>query len=218
MYTSRKSSVALLLLLAGLTLSVTNSMATTPIAATNTRQVQIQRAGEIEKSGRKAMSYIVAARQLLTEQHSEEARQYLKKAQKLLIKLNSNKLNNAGLLSIYSQLGVKKEKGITPQLRQKLENTHLDVIRGKHKKVIAALKNIGVELQYSFVDLPVAATLVKVKSALKSLSINNIQQAEKSLADAEAGLIREHMIINAAANNRAYKHTAQHPEHSQGVI
>ncbi|HEB56315.1 MAG TPA: YfdX family protein [Gammaproteobacteria bacterium] len=212
---NRKISAAILPLLAGIMLSATNSMATTPAAATNTRQAQIQRASMLEKNGRRAMTYIVAAQQLLSEQHREEAQQYLKKARKLLNTLNSDKLNKAGLLSIYSQLGVKKKTGLTRQLKQKLEKTHLDVISGKHKKVITALKKTGVELRYSFVDLPVAATLAKVESALKYLSEKNVQQARKTLADAEAGLIRNHIIINPSA---AHKHIIQHPEHSQGVI
>lgn len=223
MYISIKNSAAILLLFTGMMLSVTDSMATTPTAATDSREQQIQQAGVLEKYGRKAMSYIAAARQLLSKQHNEEAHQYLKKARELLTtlksKITTEKDNVTGTLSIYSQLGVKKEVGITKQLRQKLENTHLDVIRGKHEKVIAALKNIGVELQYSFVDLPVAATLGKVESALKSLSAKNIRQARKILTDAEAGLIRDHVIINASAKTRPDKHADQHTEYtSQGVI
>ncbi len=222
MYSNMKNPVTLLLLLVGIILSPTNSMATTPSAVRDTRQAQIQQASVFEKDGRKAMSDIVAADQLLAKQHSEEAHQYLEKARELLLKLKAkvlaDKTNAVGLLSIYSQLGVKKEVGITDQLRQKLENTHLDVIRGKHKKVIAALKTLGVELQYSFVDLPVAATLAKVESALKFLSRKNIQKARKILAEAEAGLIHKHFIINASAKNPTHTATAQQPEHSQGVI
>ncbi len=223
MYINMKNSAGILLLFAGMMLSVTNSMATTPTAAIDSREQQLQQAGILEKNGRRAMSYIVAARQLLSKQHSEEAHHYLKKARELLTtlksKITTEKDNLTGMLSIYSQLGVKREVGITKQLRQKLESTHLDVILGKHKKVIAALKNAGVELQYSFVDLPVAATLGKVESALKSLSRKKIQQARKILADAEAGLIRDHVIINASAKNRPDKHANQHTEYnSQGVI
>ncbi len=223
MHINIKSSAAILLLLAAMMLGATNSMATTPAAATDSRQQKIQQASVLEKNGRKAMSYIVAARELLSKQHSEEAHQYLKKARVLLTKLKSEvtkeKDNATGLLSIYSQLGVKKEVEITDQLRQKLENTHLDVMRGRHKKVIAALKAVGIELQYSFVDLPVAATLGKVKSALKSLSRKNTHEASKTLSDAEAGLIHKHMIINASTKTRPDKHADQHTEYnSQGVI
>lgn len=219
MYSSTKSSAAaLLLLLAGITLSATNSMATTPTAVTNTRQAQIRQASVFEKDGRKAMSYIVAANQLLSKQHAKEAHQYLQKARKLLLTLNANitadKTNVAGLLSIYSQLGIKKKVGLTNKLRQKLENTHLDVILGKHKKVIKALKAMGIELQYSFVDLPVAATLANVESALKSLSRKNIRQARGILANAETSLIHKHFIINASAKKSAHIPTAQRAEHS----
>ncbi|VAX12741.1 hypothetical protein MNBD_GAMMA24-1731 [hydrothermal vent metagenome] len=223
MYSSTKISAALLLLLTGIIVVANNSMATTSAALTDTRQTQIQQASVFEKDGRKAMSYIVAANQLLSKQHSEEAHHYLDKARELLLKLkakvSADKTNVAGLLSIYSQLGIKKEIGLTDKLRQKLEHTHLDVIRGKHKKVINALKAIGVELKYSFVDLPVAATLAKVESALKSLSGKNIQKAREILADAEAGLIHKHFIINAPTKNPArHTPTAKHTEHRQGVF
>lgn len=222
MYSSAKNSAAILLILAGVMFGATSSMAMTPAVVTDTREAQILQASVFEKDGRKAMSYIVAANQLLSKQHGNEAHHYLEKARKLLLTLKArviaDKTNITGLLSIYSQLGVKKEVGLTNQLRRKLENTHLDVIRGKHKKVIQALKAIGVELQYSFVDLPVAATLAKVESALKSLSRKDIRKARGTLVDAEANLVRKHFIINAATKNPAHTSTVQHIEHSQGVI
>ncbi len=222
MYSSAKNSTAILLMLAGIMLGATSSMAMAPASATDTREAQIRQASVFERDGRKAMSYIVAADQLLSKRHGEEAHHYLEKARELLLTLKASviadKTNVTGLLSIYSQLGVKKKVGLTNQLRQKLENIHLEVIRGKHKKVIKALKAMGVELQYSFVDLPVAATLAKVESALKSLSGKNIQKARDILASAEADLIRKHFIINASAKNLAHTSTAQHTEYSQGVI
>jgi len=215
----RKNSAVTLLVLAGMTLGSTAGMAniamaqpTKPTAAGNpatlsARQAQIQQADALAQNGRKAMSYIVAARQLLTEQHEDEARQYLEQARALLTKLKSEvsaeKGNASDLLPIYSQLGISKEVEITKQLRQKLETAHLDVVRGKHKKVVETLKSVGIELQYSFVDLPVAATLGKVESALKSLSEKNSEQASKTLSDAEAELIHDSIVINAVNDNPA---------------
>lgn len=210
----RKNSAVTLLVLASMTLGSTavtaNIAATQPAGKATTlsaRQTQIQRADALAQNGRKAMSYIVAARQLLSEQHEEEARQYLEQARALLTKLKSEvtaeKDNVSGLLPIYSQLGISREVEITEQLRQKLETTHLDVVRGKHQKVIEKLKSVGIELQYSFVDLPVAATLGKVESALKSLSVKNSKQAGEALADAEAELIHDSIVINAVNDNPA---------------
>lgn len=208
-----KNSAVALAVLASMTLGSTAGMAsiatkqTASPATTSTpaklsaRQEQIRQAEILAQNGRKAMSYIVAAHQLLSEQHNDEARQYLQQARDLLTKLKpevtAEKGNASGLLPIYSQLGINKEVEITEQLQQKLETTHLDVVRGKHKKVVETLKSVGVELQYSFVDLPVATTLGKVESALKSLSEKNIKQASKSLADAEAELIHDSIVINA---------------------
>ncbi len=215
----RKNSAVTLLVLAGMTFGSTaviaNTAMTQPASSTATgkaaplsaREAQIQQADVLARNGRKAMSYIVAARQLLSEQHEKEARQYLEQARDLLTKLKSEvsakKGNTSGLLPIYSQLGISKEVEITEQLKQKLETTHLDVVRGKHKKVVETLKNVGVELQYSFVDLPVAATLGKVESALKSLSEKNTKQASKALAEAEAELIHDSIVINAVNENPA---------------
>ncbi len=209
----RKNSAAVLVVLASMTLGSTAGMAsiatkqtaspaaTSKPARLSPRQEQIRQADALAQNGRKAMSYIVAAHQLLSEQHNDEARLYLEQARDLLTKLKpevtAEKGNASGLLPIYSQLGINKEVEITEQLRQKLETTHLDVVRGKHKKVVETLKSVGVELQYSFVDLPVATTLGKVESALKSLSEKNIKQASKVLADAEAELIHDSIVINA---------------------
>ncbi len=77
------------------------------------------------------------------------------------------------------------------------------MVRGKHQKVIEKLKSVGIELQYSFVDLPVATTLGKVESALKSLSVKNSKQAGEALADAEAELIHDSIVINAVNDNPA---------------
>ncbi len=215
----RKTSAATLVVLASMTLGSTagianiattqpaNSTATGKTATLSARQVQIQQADALAQKGRKAMSYIVAARQLLSEQHNKEARQYLQQARDLLTWLKSEvtaeKGNLSGLLPIYSQLGISKEVEITEQLKQKLETAHLDVVRGKHKKVVETLKSVGVELRYSFVDLPVAATLGKVESALKSLSVKKPKQASEALADAEAELIHDSIVINAVNESPA---------------
>ena len=219
MHTSAKKSVTALLLLATTAFGATGVMAATSSPAPKTavqssehtalspEQQQIRQADALARNGRQAMSYIVAAHQLLSEQHSDEARQYLEQARDLLTKLkpeiNANGENTDGLLPIYSQLGVQEGVEITEQLKQQLGKTHLDAIRGNHEKVVEALKAVDIELQYSFVDLPVAATLEKVESALKSLSAKNIQQAGEILADAEAGLIHDSIIVNATDENPA---------------
>ncbi len=214
-----KNSAVTLLVLASMTLGSTAGMAgvatiqsASPAASSkpatlNAREKQIQQADALAQNGREAMSDIAAARQLLSEKHDDEARQYLEQARDLLTKLKSEvtteKGNTSGLLSIYSQLGINKEVEITEQLKQKLETTHLDVIRGKHKKVVETLKSVDVELQYSFVDLPVAIILGKVESALKSLSEKNSKQASEALAAAETELIHDSIVINAINDNPA---------------
>ena len=213
-----KNSTVTLLVLAGIMFGGTANLAVaaTPSphpatgsksASLNNIEKQIQQADALAQKGREAMSDITAARQLLIEHHEEEARQYLEKARDILSKLkadvNDKTGNNTGLLPIYSQLVISKEVEITEQLRQKLETTHLNVIRGKHKKVIETLKNIDIELQYSFVDLPVAITLGKVEFALKSLSEKNIKQATESLSEAEAELIHDNIVINAVNDKPA---------------
>ena len=214
-----KNSAVTLLVLASMTLGSTAGMAgvattqsaslaaSSKPATLNTREKQIQQADALAQNGREAISDIAAARQLLSEKHDDEARQYLEQARDLLTKLKSEvtteKGNTSGLLSIYSQLGINKEVEITEQLKQKLETTHLDVIRGKHKKVVETLKSVDLELQYSFVDLPVAIILGKVESALKSLSEKNSKQASEALAAAETELIHDSIVINAINDNPA---------------
>ena len=78
---------------------------------------------------------------------------------------------------------------------------HLNAALGKHKDVVETLKAVDVELQYRFVDLPVSATLKKVESALKSLSIKDAKQASQTLADAQDGLIQDSIVINATDDN-----------------
>lgn len=200
---TRKHSAAALFLFASTALgSIAAMAATSPAPAANTdEQQQIQQAEAMAGEGRKAMSYIVAAHQLLTKQHGDEALQYLDKAKDLLTKLKSevaaDRENTTGLLPIYSQLGVKEGVEITDRIKQQVGKTHLNVIRGKHRKVVEALKNVDVELQYSFVDLPVAATLEKVESALKSLSEKNISQANTTLSGIGESLVHDSIVVNA---------------------
>ncbi len=219
MYTSAKNSAATLLLFITTIIGTTAVLAAPPTpssrAATKTgkhttlsaEQRQIHQASTLAQNGRKAMSYIVAARQLLSEKHGTEAHQYLEQAKGLLTKLKSNVTtdneNASGLLPIYSQLGIREGVEITDQIKQQLGKTHLDAVRGKHRKVIEALKTVNIEMQYSFVDLPVVATLGKVESALKSLSAKNTRQASQALADAQEGLIRDTIVINAVKENPA---------------
>ncbi len=220
MQTTTKNPLTALTLAIALSLGTTASLAAAPaqakpataveVAATHSaiaesEQQQLQHADALAQSGREAMSYIVAAHQLLTDKHGEEARQYLEKAKGLLTELKSEvvaeKDNANGLLPIYSQLGVQKEEEVTDQVKQKLLNIYPDVIRGKHEQVVEALKTVGIELQYSFVDMPVAVTLGKVESALKSLSAKNAQQASQALTDAQEGLIHDSFIINEVSND-----------------
>lgn len=219
MHTNAKNSVATLLLFVTTALGATAVLAAPPTSSSKTitktgthttlssEQQQIRQASALAQNGRKAMSYIVAARQLLSGQHRKEAHQYLEQAKGLLTKLKSkitaDDENASGLLPIYSQLGIKEGVEITDQIKQQLGKTHLDAVRGKHRKVVEALKTVNIELQYSFVDLPVAATLGKVESALKSLSAKNTKQASQSLADAQEGLIHDTIIVNAIKENPA---------------
>ncbi len=211
----RKNSAAALFLFAAMVLEpmavlATTSLATnTPPAATATRtqtvtdagQQQLRQSESMMSEGREAMSDIVAAHQLLTKQHSTEAGQYLDKARALLTRLKSevaaDKENTTGLIPIYTQLGVKEGVEITEQIKREVNKTHLDAIRGKHKKVVEALKDMDVELQYSFVDLPVAATLEKVESALKSLSEKNLHKASEILSGIGKSLVHDSILVNA---------------------
>lgn len=217
MHTIAKNSVATLLLLATTTFGATAVMATTtPTASTavasahanlSPEQQQMYQADALAQEGREAMSYIVAARQLLSEQHGDEAHKYLEQAKGLLTKLKSEvatgSKDTGDLLPIYTQLGVKEGVEITDQLKQQLGKTHLDAIRGNHEKVVEALRTVDIELQYSFVDLPVTATLEKVESALKSLSEKDTQQASQALVDVQEGLIQDSIIVNAVNENPA---------------
>lgn len=217
MYTSEKISAARWLLLTSLMFSATAVMAATPTPATTAtinehatlspEQQQTAQASIRAQNGREAMSYIVAARQLISEQHDEEARQYLEQAKGLLTNLQSEITsgdeNTSDLLPIYSQLGVKEGVEITDQLKQELGKAHLDALNGNHKEVVETLKAVDIELQYSFVDLPVAATLEKIESALQSLSTKDSQAAGKTLADVEAGLIHDSIVINSNDENLA---------------
>jgi len=219
MHTIAKKSAATILLLAATSFASTTILATTSTpsetAPATTRehtsltpeQQQILQAHALARKGREALSYIVAARQLLSDQHGDEAHQYLEQAKELLTKLESDIIaedkNTSDLLPIYTQLGVDEEVEITDQVKQKLSKTHLDSVTGNHKKVVAALKTVDIELQYSFVDMPVAATLEKVESALSSLSEKNILQASQALAAAQEGLIHESIIINGESENPA---------------
>lgn len=222
MQTTTKNSLTALALAISLGLGATASLAATPAhakpataidaaashaATLNAEQRQLQHADTLAQSGREAMSYIVAARQLLSDQHADEARQYLEKAKGLLTELKSKITaegnNGNGLLPIYSQLGLVEDMEISEPVKQKLHDIYPDVIRGKHEQVVEALKTVGIELQYRFVDMPVATTLGKVESALKSLSTKDTQQASQALADAQQGLIHDSIIINAVDENSA---------------
>ncbi len=177
--------------------------ATSPHSANASDEMkQLQHADELAQKGREATSYIVAADKLLSDQHADEARQYLEKAEALLQTLESEihtgKDNPDGLLSIYSQLGIKQEIEVTEPVKEQLQSIYPDAIRGKHERVVEQLKTVGIELQYSFVDMPVAATLGKVESALKSLAAKDSKQAAQALTDAQQGLIQDSILINAA--------------------
>ncbi len=206
-----KTSTRALLLATGLALgagSVLASSASTSNPASGVVEQQIRQADSLAQSGREALSYIVAAGKLLSDQHTDETRHYLEQARDLLkqveSRLSTGKQDKpSDLLPVYSQLGIKKDVEITDQLRQKLEHVHLDMVQGRHQSVVEKLKTVGIELQYSFVDLPVSATLAKVESALKYLSAQKTRQAGEALADAQAGLIHDSIIVDAVDENPA---------------
>ena len=211
----QKNSAAALFLFAAMALEPMAVLATTSLAtntppaaaathtqtATDAGQQQLRQSETMMSEGREAMSDIVAAHQLLTKQHTTEAGQYLDKARVLLTRLKSevaaDKENTTGLIPIYTQLGVKEGVEITEQIKREVNKTHLDAIRGKHKKVVEALKDMDVELQYSFVDLPVTATLEKVESALKSLSEKNLHEASETLSGIGKNLVHDSIVVNA---------------------
>ena len=220
MQTKTKNSMTALAMAIPLALGTTATLAATPVhampapaassphgASMSEEMKQLQHADNLAQNGREAMSYIVAADKLLADKHNDEARQYLQKAKGLLTELKSEvsteKNTVDGLLPIYSQLGMQKEIEITEPVKQQLQKIYPDVIRGKHAQVVEQLKAVGIELQYSFVDMPVMATLGNVESALKSLSAKDTRQASQALSDAQQGLIRDSIIINAVDENPA---------------
>lgn len=220
MQTKTRNSLTALAMAITLALGATATLAAAPVQAKPAASIssphsadmdeemkQLQHADMLAQKGREATSYIVAADKLLADKHNDEARQYLEKAKGILLELKSElgaeKDNPDGLLPIYSQLGMKKEIEISEPVKQQLQKIYPDVIRGKHAQVVEQLKTVGIELQYSFVDMPVLATLGKVESALKSLSAKNTQQASQALTDAQQGLVRDSIIINAVDENPA---------------
>ncbi len=208
---TRKHFAAVSFLLAVTALEPLAILAATPATRSqtvpDTSQQQLRQAEKMAAEGREAMSDIVAAHQLLNKQHNSEARQYLDKARRLLSRLKSeitaDRENTTGLIPIYTQLGVREGEKITEQIRQKVGLTHLDAIRGRHKKVVKSLENMGVELQYNFVDLPVAPTLEKVESALTSLGEKNIHEASEILSGIGKSLVHDSILVNAKKHEPA---------------
>lgn len=178
-------------------------------SAQTTQSQQAVTAGGLEQAaaaGRQAMSYISAARQLLAgpagkTPRAEEAGKYLQRARDLLASLDARRGSDAArsgnsVIPLYSQLRAREGADSSERVQQGLAQLQGDFARGKHDKVTEALRLSGVEMQYSYVDLPLDATLSKLEQAIQALDEHRDRQAADILAAAERGLLRDTITVN----------------------
>jgi hypothetical protein len=167
-------------------------------------QREILQAMIYSEAGRESMSYIVAARQSLEADKPEDASKLLDGARHLLTELRTRMTADMGeqaaaspqfLVPIYSEVGITADIQVTDELKEQLQGLQSFVARGDHDKVIDGLKATGVGMVYTFVDLPVSATIEQVQLAMDALAAKDTDAANKALAAVEAGLVSDTVAV-----------------------
>ena len=160
-------------------------------------------ASELAVAGRTAMGLLGAAQSELESSHANEAKHHLQNAQEVLTQMahamQQGSEPSLGSVPIFAQVIATGTQDVLEQARAQVDPLGPLSLSGQHDKVVEGLRATGLELTYTYVELPVADTLGQVESALKALEAGDSTGAASALAAAAEGLKVETVEIGAAA-------------------
>ena len=178
-------------------------------AVVDAETVAIQKAAIIAAAGQNAVAYINAARGGLQEDNPAGAKRFMAQASAILEQiLGSLQPDRDGRrqaerlrVPLWAQVRLSDEQA-SPALGSRLEEATNQAIQGRHGKVVEYLRNLGVHAVYSYIDMPLVATLDRLNAAREAMEQGDEVKALALLDAATDGLVSETLEVGTRGGSQ----------------
>lgn len=158
--------------------------------------IKLQKAAIIAAAGHNVVANIEAARDRLAAGNQVGAARFVTAAVRILKQMrnaltlepHAPPAGSRLRIPLWAQITLTREQDMNDQLRARLAQITPYALRGEHDEVLLRLEETGVHLTYSYIDLPLDATLARVKAAAGALQDGDASKALQALNAAADGL------------------------------
>ena len=178
-------------------------------AVVDAETVTAQKAAIIAAAGQNAVAYINAARGELQEDNPAGAKRFMAQASAILTQIRNSLHRDqgdrgpAGSLRVPLWAQVRLADGqASPAMQTRLETATNHAIQGRHDKVVEYLGSLGVDAAYSYIDMPLDATLDRLNGAREAMDQGDGIKALALLDAANDGLFSETHEVGTGGGRR----------------
>ena len=174
------------------------------------KTIAVQKASIIAAAGQSAVAYINAARGRLQADDLAGAKRFLTQASAILEQIrnalhpdrDNPKAGEALRVPLWAQVSLKEDGATPAALESRLDEATAHAIQGEHDKVVEGLATSGVRVVYSYIDMPLDATLGRLNGARAALENGDAAKALALLSAATDGLTSETLEIGTTGNGQ----------------
>jgi hypothetical protein len=174
------------------------------------KTIAVQKASIIAAAGQNAVAYINAARGQLQTDDLAGAKRFAAQASAILEQIrnalhpdrDNRKAGEALRVPLWAQVSLKEEGATPAALESRLEEATAYAIQGEHDKVVEGLATSGVGVVYSYIDMPLDATLGRLDAARAAMENGAAAKALALLSAATDGLTSETLEIGTTAEGQ----------------
>ena len=175
-------------------------------AVVDADKIAVQQAAIMAAAGQNAVAYIDAARDRLQSDRIPQAKRFLIQADAILVQIRTalqvdgrNAGSGAELrVPLWAQVDLVGEQAPLEALQSHLQEVSTHAIQGEHDRAIERLAGTGVGATYSYIDMPLGATLARIEAALRAVNDGDAAEALAMLNAAADGLSSETLVVGAA--------------------
>ena len=180
-------------------------------AVVDAETVAVQKAAIIAAAGRNAVAYIHAARGELRVGNPAGAKRFMAQASGILIQIRNGlrddrdgrRSGGGRRIPLWAEVSLPDEPAMSAAQQSGLERARSDAIRGEHGKVIDGLTKLRVEAVYSYIDMPLKATLARLDAAREATEEGDEVRALELLSAATDGLVSETVETGTGVQGRS---------------
>ncbi len=178
-------------------------------AVVDAETITAQKAAIIAAAGQNAVAYINAARGELQGDNPAGAKRFMAQASAILTQIrNSLHRDQDGRgpggklrVPLWAQVRLADEQA-SPTLQSRLKAATNHAIQGRHDKVVEYLGSLGVNAVYSYIDMPLDATLDRLNGAREAMEQGDEIEALALLDAANDGLVSQTLEVGTGGGSQ----------------